>query len=91
MVVQEKHSDGDIHFHAAVALDSRRAFAPAKNALLQRHRLPSHWSCSHTQWWSALRYCVIPSEKKPEVDQTPSQWHRDGVEIDLFAEAQQPL
>ena len=91
VAVKEKHCDGDVHFHVAVALAIKRAFAPAKRALQARSRMPSHWSCSHTQWWSALRYCVIPSEKKPVVDASPVQWHYQGAEIDLFAEAQQPF
>ena len=73
-----------------MSLVAERAFAPAKRALRERHCLPSHWSCTHKQWWSALRYGVVPSESKPQVDARPYQWHFQGKEIDLFAESQQP-
>ena len=68
LVVKEKHADGTFHFHVAVKLSSQHRFLAAKRTLLSRHGLASHWSSSHTQWWSALRYCVYTSAKKAEVD-----------------------
>lgn len=89
-VFKEPHNDGDEHFHVAVRLFLQRAFLPAKETLRARHRLPSHWSSTHTLWWSALRYPFIPTPKKPEVDSHPFVWTADGRELDLFAEAQEP-
>ena len=89
VVFKESHNDGDAHFHVAARLLTARAFAPAKRALRQRHRLPSHWSCSHTHWWSAVRYGVMPSPRKPEEDKNPFIWPPD-KRLDLFAEAQEP-
>lgn len=90
VVFQEKHADDSIHYHAAVKLAVPTRFLAAKRTLRERHKLPSHWSCSHTQFWSAVRYGVIPSTKKPTVDPTPYQWTQDGQILDLFAVSQEP-
>ena len=55
---------GQVHRHAhAPLLASRFYFIPVKRALLQRHGLVSHWSCSHEGYWSAVRYVFVPSPK----------------------------
>ena len=91
VVVREAHESGEVHFHVAVKLARSLRFLPAKAALRQRHRVASHWSCSHTQFWSAVRYCHIPSERKPEVDSQPYTWSADGSNMDLFALSQEPF
>ena len=91
VVFQEKHVSGEIHFHVALLLFGPRLFAPAKRTLRLRHKLPSHFSCTHTQFWSTVRYGVFPSAHKVEVDQDPFRWTADGSELDLFAESQQPF
>ena len=91
VVFREAHSDGTPHFHVAVKLSSPRGWKAAKDALRERDRLPSHWSASHTQFWSAVRYGHIPTPKKPIVDQAPYQWTRDGHAMNLFEESQQPF
>lgn len=53
--------------------------------------MATHWSCSHSQWWSALRYCAIPTLKKPTVDSSPWSWSDDESPIDFFAESQRPF
>ena len=88
---QEKHADGSLHYHVAIKLKVASRFATAKHTLRERHHLPSHWSCSHTQFWSAVRYGFIPSPKKPVVDSTPAQWTSDGKPLDLFACSQEPF
>ena len=88
-VFKETHSTGEPHFHAVVRLINPMRFASAKKTLQERHMLPSHWSVSHTQMWSAVRYCVLPSAKKPEVDKTPYVCSTAGP-VDLFAESQEP-
>ena len=68
-VVKEKHSDGSYHFHVGLKLRSQQRFLAARRTLLDRHGLASHWSSSHTQWWSVVRYLVYTSTgKKLEVD-----------------------
>ena len=62
---------------------------PAK-ALRDREHIASHWSTSHTQWWSALRYLVHPSLKKEVVDTQPFVWTCDSRQLDLYAESQEP-
>ena len=78
LVAREEHADGDVHCHVAIRLSRSLRFRPAKMTLLQRHKLASHWSCSHTQFWSAVRYLHMPSESKPAVDGEPFAWATDG-------------
>jgi hypothetical protein len=63
-----------LHFHVALKLNSLSRFLPLKAALRQRSGLASHWSTSHTQWWSVVRYGVFTTEHKLAVDQTPLVW-----------------
>lgn len=91
VVVQEFHASGLPHFHVAVQLHDRRSFMPAKKTLRLRRKIAVHFSCSHTQFWSALRYCVVPTVKKPEVDALPFPWSPSGEELDLFELAQRPF
>ena len=52
-------------------------YLPVKRALLERHQLASHWSCTHTGYWSCVRYLAIPSPpKKPAecLDKAPVLW-----------------
>ncbi|CAE7522337.1 F52C9.6 [Symbiodinium sp. CCMP2592] len=62
------------HFHAALKLNTSTRFMPLKLALRQRSGLASHWSTTHKQWWSALRYGVFTTERKPVVDFQPVAW-----------------
>ena len=48
VVFQELHEDGCVHFLVAVKLARSYRFANAKRTLLERDRLPSHWSCTRT-------------------------------------------
>ena len=70
------------HDHATVlALPKKQfAFLPVKKALLSRHGLASHWSCTHNGYWSAIRYVCVPSPKKPAdtLDIEPVLWAVDG-------------
>ena len=92
VVFEEPHADGDKHFHIAVLLGRQMRFAPCKRTLLERHRMVVHFSTTHTQWWSALRYGTTATPDKPTVDSDPLQWVPPGhAAIDLFAEKQQPF
>lgn len=90
VVFRELHADGSVHFHAVLKLSRPYRFAGAKKALQDRHGLPSHWSCTHLQVWSAMRYLYIGTPTKPDVDEEPWQWVREGPPLDLFALSQQP-
>ena len=68
VVAKEQHQDGTWHFHVAIRLKEKAQWAGFKNALLQRHRLASHWSEYHSEWWSAVRYVYYTTPKKPVVD-----------------------
>ena len=98
VVFKETHADGDVHFHIAVCLSQSRTWRNVKRTLRERDHLPSHFSVSHTQFWSLVRYGYIASVNKPDVDPEPAvwtcasgQWTRDGVELDLYAESQRPF
>lgn len=79
------------HYHVAIKLSCRAPFLIFKNALRDRHGLASHWSQSHSMFWSALRYGTTATEHKPVVDATPLIWTHDSKPLDLFAESQEPF
>ena len=91
LVVREAHSDGSHHYHVAVKLRVNQRFSAAKRTLVSRHGLPSHWSTGHTQWFSAVRYCVYTSPKKTEVDKDRLVWAAPGHDFDPFEDAQEPF
>ena len=78
-------------YHVVVSLDAPCRFMGAKHALRERHGMQSHWSCTHSQMWSALRYCVIPSPTKIAVGSDPHQWKHDNCALDLFESSQEPF
>ena len=87
VVFMENHADGTTHFHVAVLLLQPRGWTLAKRTLRERDHLPSHWSCTHTQWYTALGYGAIPTLKKPYVDENPDKFP---MELELFEESQRP-
>jgi len=91
VVVKETHADGSVHFHAVVKLSKKMRFKMAKATLQHRHKLASHWSCTHTQLWSAVRYVHIGSPRKPIVDSAPHQWTHNGRVLDLTERSQEPF
>ena len=62
-----------LHFHVALKLSAKARFLPFKTALRQRSGLASHWSTSHSEKWSAIRYCTHQTDHK-DVDQQPLVW-----------------
>ena len=91
VVAQEKHAARAAwHFHVALKLTEKTRFLPYAQALRRRHHLASHWSDTHTQWWSAVRYLSIASETKLTVDAGAITWTPDGASINLFADSQEP-
>ena len=74
----------------ALKVTPKTRFLPLKLALRHRSGLASHWSTTHGQWWSAVRYGVFTTEKKAEVDPEPLVWVADGAELNLYEESQEP-
>ena len=91
VVAKEFHIDGTPHFHAVVKLSQKMRFKQAKRTLMERHQIPSHWSCSHTQVWSALRYIYIATPTKPTVDKDLWVWTHDGSKLDLVEKSREPF
>ena len=78
IVARELHADGSAHFHVAVKLFTYRRFPAAKFTLASRHKVPTHWSCTHRHLFSAARCNCTPSAKRPIIDAEPAVWTHDG-------------
>ena len=91
LVVQEQHADKSFHFHVGVKLSCLSRFAAARRTLEVRYSLASHWSTSHTQWWSVVRYMTHTSPKKLSVDSDYVAWAAPDVEFNVFEDAQEPF
>ena len=91
VAVKEKHADGSAHFHLVVKLFEQRRFKIVKRTLRERHFLPSHWSCTHTQLWSAIRYVHVATPKKPIIDAAPAVWTSDSRGLDLVELSRVPF
>ena len=89
VVVCEKHADGTYHFHAAVQLYAPSRWPAVKRALRTRCKLVGHFSCTHKEWWSVLRYVTHTTEKKTVVDSAREVWLAPGESFDAFKESQQ--
>jgi hypothetical protein len=79
------------HFHVALRLSAQCRFLPLEKALRDRCGFATHWSTSHAQFWSAVRYGAFATERKPTVDPTPLTWQPGGAQLNVFQEAQQPF
>jgi hypothetical protein len=89
VVVAEEHADGTWHFHAAVQLYQPYRWPAVKRALRNRYRLVAHFSCTHKEWWSVLRYVTHTTDKKPIVDSGRVVWLAQGESFDAYKESQQ--
>ena len=71
----------EVHDHMPVLGVDRFRYLPMKRALLERHGLATHWSCTHDGHWSTVRYCAVASPKKPKqcLDPTPALWAARGT------------
>ena len=69
------------HDHVPSLAAAGYRYLPVKRALLRRHGLASHWSCTHTGYWSCVRYCAVASPTKPYacLDHRPELWDASGV------------
>ena len=79
-----------LHFHAALRLDRKARFLQFKKSLRQRAGFASHWSSTHSMFWSAVRYGVFATEHKAQLDPQPLTWTADGSPLDLYEESQRP-
>ena len=80
------------HYHVVIKSKNKFRFMPIKRALLARSHIATHWSTSHTEYWSGIRYCYFPSPPaKPasSLDKESLPWSASGVYEDLFEEAQE--
>ena len=96
-IFREYHKPDDTdavrcHYHVAVKAATCFRFAPVKKALQEKFGLASHWSCTHTGYWSPIRYCAVPSPKKPRsaLDPQPLLWSRDGPHSPLHLCCNEP-
>ena len=64
---------------------------PFKVVLRQRHGIATHWSTSHTEFHTNVMYLRKTTEHKPVVDPDPVVWTRDGRELNLFQECNEPF
>ena len=82
------------HYHIAVHAEDSFRFLPYKRSFLERWGLATHWSTTHTGYWSALRYLVWPSPKKPWKSLDPQvqrwAWQRNGEHGPVLDVAQPP-
>ena len=76
-------ADGEAqpHDHIPVLAARQFRYLPVKRALLERHGLASHWSCTHDGYWSPVRYLAVPSPSKPRtaLDHAPVLWSWEGA------------
>ena len=76
---QERHGNGEIHYHVALVSEGERnfRFGPIKDFIRSEHHLETHWS-GHGGYSTAVAYGYVPSPKKPrkEMDPTPLRWGR---------------
>ena len=76
------------HHHAALSLfTGNHRFLPFKAAMRWRWGIATHWSTSHSQLWSTIRYLHCTTPHKPVVDRKPMVWTRDGRKLNLFEES----
>ena len=80
------------HHHAVLKLwKGHHRFLPFKRAMRERHGIATHWSTSHKQMWSAVRYIYITTPTKPMVDRAPLVWTRDNRKFELARNCNQPF
>ena len=79
------------HHHAGLRFHKQKhSFNPFKLALRQRHGIATHWSTSHREFHTIVKYLHQTSEHKPVVDRDPLVWTRDGRKLNLFDECNEP-
>ena len=96
VVFKEYHAPvegvAQVHYHVALHLEKKSRFSTFKRALLNRYQLASHWSCSHTGYWSAVHYGARATPKKQQtaLDPAPVAWCSTGEHPPLSAASREP-
>ena len=87
--------DVNAHVHVAALAQPKKQFyfLPVKKALLARHGLATHWSCTHIGYWSAIRYVSVRSPTKPAdaLDLEPELWAAEGEHPPLHMCRDEPM
>ena len=80
------------HYHIPVVVARPVRFPTFKRALLYHFGLASNWSLSHSGYWSAVRYGVMPSPAKPQssLDPRPFAWAAAGAHPALMDACHEP-
>ena len=80
------------HHHAGLRFHKQKhSYNPFKLALRRRHGIATHWSTTHTEFFSIARYLQKTTDHKPIVDRDPVVWTRDGRKLNMFKECQEPF
>ncbi len=90
IVYRERHQNGKFHFHVALKLNVVTTWLGFRNALRVRHDLASHWSSTHTEFWTAARYGYKTTPTKTEVDKDFVVHTADGKALDMEKETDEP-
>ena len=80
------------HYHVALQAKRSFRFLPFKRALRLHYKVATHWSCDHSGYHSALRYCARPSPAKlqSDIDPEPRLWAACGTHRPLHEACQEP-
>ena len=74
---QERHQNGEIHYHVAVKLDRNRRWLTVRNYADKKHGLKLNFSSSHANYFSAWKYTTkddkeyLESECHPDLKNAP--------------------
>jgi len=93
VVAQERHQNGEIHYHVVLlALDRPFRFGPVKAALREKTGLASHWSGDLT-YAGGVRYVYEPSLTKPikTLDPAPLRWALEDEHPPLAEACREPI
>lgn len=74
---QERHQNGEIHYHMAVKLDRNRRWLSVRNYADKKHGLKLNFSSTHANYFSAWKYTTkddneyLESEGHPDLKNAP--------------------
>lgn len=74
---QERHQNGEIHYHMAVKLDRNRRWLTVRNYADKKHGLKLNFSSTHANYFSAWKYTTkddkeyLKSECYPDLKNAP--------------------
>ena len=93
VVFQERHADGELHYHVALRASKQFRFGSFKKFLLGTHGLSTHWSTTHDHYASAVGYGYVPSISKAikDLDPAPFLWALAGEHPPLREACRAPV